>query len=184
MFAALGACTQHESTTAVSPRAAPAGAVTNTANPVTQSAPVIPSSPPVDRIDFRLRDADPYIKGFWRDPNPDSRWSVGHHAEVAFTLSEPGPTKLVITMGCYIVPGKIDKQRVQISLNGAPLTTLEISVGKTAVYSIPVPANQWTGGNSLVFDLPDANTPRFAGQGDDPRLLGIAIQSIEIQKGA
>ena len=68
------------------------------------------------------------------------------------------------------------KQRVCLSLNGTPVYDRELEQGDNLVEAEFSPALLNEGENMLEFSLPQARRPR-----GDPRLLALALKTLEIQ---
>lgn len=167
-------CTRRESTSDPVPLAAvsPTGV---------SPSPYAAGALPVSAIDLRQHEVEPFLTGFWPQPNPDSRWTVANRVEIRLAEKAPGPTTLTLITGCFLVPGKLDRQRVSVSANGKLLGTLELDNQSVRNYTLKVPAGVWTGNNKLVLDLPDAESPVHLGAGKDDRQLALALQSIKIE---
>ena len=136
---------------------------------------------PTSIVDLRQREVEPFITGFWPQPNPDSRWTIARQVEIRLGEKTSGPTILTLVTGCFLVPGKLDRQRVIISANGKLLGSLQLDNQTVQNYTLKVPAGVWTGNNKLVIDLPDAETPVHLGAGKDDRQLALAIQTIKVE---
>jgi hypothetical protein len=130
------------------------------------------------RIDLLSAKSDPYLWYGWSRPEPDIRWSNGGRAAIVFSLLQPQPSTLRIELQPFLVPGKIDVQRIEVSLNGQQLDTLRVTDSEHRVYSIALPALQ--ADNILTLSFPDAESPAALGLSEDPRLLAINTGWIEI----
>ena len=74
------------------------------------------------------------------------------------------------------------RQRVRIRLNGQPVGELSVDAPAPREYQLALPAGGLQAKNVLTFDLPDATSPAALNDGQDLRLLGIALQWIELDE--
>jgi hypothetical protein len=132
------------------------------------------------RINFTSFEAEKYLWYGWSDPEPDARWSDGNHAAIIFTPGLDGSSVLRIRMIPYIVPGKLDEQRVNVSLNDLPLVALTLRDPIYQVHSIMLPRELIRERNVLSFDFPSAASPLELNVGDDDRQLGVKVEWVEI----
>jgi hypothetical protein len=136
------------------------------------------------RIDFRAAESDQYLWYGWSGREACCRWSNAGRAALVFSLEKVGAGRLEIRMGPFIVPGKVNEQRVEVELNGRPLTALDLKEAEPKMYSIELPANLLSERNVLTLNLPDAESPATLKLSEDSRLLGINVQWIQIEQNA
>ena len=132
----------------------------------------------VGRIDFTTADADKYFWYGWNEGAPDARWTEKKAALVfAVGQSRPGSVRLFMTP--FLVPGRLENQRVRVLLNESELlsATLSESTGKS--FDVRLPAELLREKNTMIFELPDAEAPQKLGAGPDPRPRGMRINWIE-----
>jgi hypothetical protein len=132
-------------------------------------------------IDFTSRDAEKYLWYGWSIAEPESRWTNATHATMIFSLNEIRPLTLKIKMAAFLVPGKLDEQRVTVKLNGQTLTTLPLRNSELAEYSLSLPAESLRAKNVLEFQVLGAATPASLGAGQDQRQLGIRVAYVEVE---
>jgi hypothetical protein len=130
------------------------------------------------RIDMLSAESDPYLWYGWSKPEPGIRWSNSGRAALVFSLLQPQPATLRIELQPFMVPGKIDLQRIEVSLNGQQLATLRVTEPGHRIYSIGLPVLQ--ADNVLTLRFPDSESPAAMGLSEDPRLLAINTSWIEI----
>lgn len=133
------------------------------------------------RVDFTSHDADKYLWYGWSIPEPESRWSSGADATMMFALKAIKPQKLSIRMAAFLVPDKLNEQRVTIRLNGRNLTILPLRTTELADYSLLLPANDLRSKNVLEFHVPSAATPASFGLSEDQRQIGIRVAFVEFE---
>jgi arabinofuranosyltransferase len=143
-----------------------------------------PSNPSVyeagERIRFNTEEAARYLGSGWSGPEENFRWTDAHHASIHFGFRETGKHVLHIRMSAFLLPGKIEAQRVNVELNSQVIARLVITSNEAPEYSIPLPANILREQNVLRFALPDAQSPEALGVGGDARVLGINVEWMEI----
>ncbi|HEV8139038.1 MAG TPA: hypothetical protein VGP81_04660 [Pyrinomonadaceae bacterium] len=138
--------------------------------------------PPGDvPIDFSRKSSEPYLLYGWGRNEPEFRWSEGHKSVVIFSLDEPTDSYLRMKVMPWLVPGRVEKQRATISLNGNVIETLTLKDPAPLEYSRALPKETFRRDNVLTFTLPDATSGHALGLNDDPRELGIGIFSLEIK---
>jgi hypothetical protein len=87
---------------------------------------------------------------------------------------------VTIAMFAYIVPGKVDRQRVRIWVNDFSLGEKTFTTGKGQALQAVIPRAALQGDRMVVrFELPDAVAPREIGAGPDSRELAIGLYSFE-----
>ena len=131
------------------------------------------------RIDVSQADADRYLFYGWSSREQISRWTDRGRAIIAFGLEEIETGTLRIKLAPFLAPGKLDAQRVGIRLNDLLLVTLTLDDATFKEYTIALPPGVLKNKNMLSFELPNTESPRTLGAGDDVRLLGINVQWIE-----
>lgn len=116
------------------------------------------------------------------DPGGKAVWSLGRQA--ALRLQPPAaaidgsPLILELTaIGFSDAP--LRPQRARVFISGRPAGVLQVDPRDFATFRLAVPPEVLVPGQPLdvVFDLPDARSSRA-----DPRVLGIALQSVAILK--
>jgi hypothetical protein len=136
------------------------------------------------RLQFSSEEADKYLWYGWSGREIYSHWTDCGKAAIVFSVdnelrNKQQPVKLRIFGGPYIVPGKIDSQRVTIEINDQKIVEWTINVQEPAVREVEIPSSILRDQNTLVLRLPDANSPRSIVVSDDWRLLGLNVQWIE-----
>jgi len=141
-------------------------------------------SPVQSRIDFGTDEAAQYLWFGWAGQHPDFRWSDGKQAALAFGL-KPVPTtdcELVLRFAPFLAQSRIPSQRVTIVVNGRIIETVVPTESKVVEYKLLLPQDLLHIQNVVMFDLPDANSPRDFNLGDDTQQYGIALYSMEFNE--
>jgi hypothetical protein len=82
----------------------------------------------------------------------------------------------------FLVSGRLEAQRLKITLNGTPLTALTLNSRESQVYSLTVSKGLLRQRNIMIFEAPDAQSPQRLGVGEDPNLRGINLHWIEFEE--
>jgi hypothetical protein len=80
-----------------------------------------------------------------------------------------------------LVTAEHPRQRIQMSVNGVAVGTHDVVFpDNQAQFDVVVSAAEMTSSNGIhiAFDLPDAVTPQSIGMNDDPRVLGIQLETL------
>jgi hypothetical protein len=138
------------------------------------------------RLQFSSEEADQYLWYGWSGREIYSHWTDSEKSALVFGVDEEvrkrqPSLKLKIFGAPYVVPGKLDAQRVTIELNGAKVAEWNLNNPEPTERVVEIPANVMRAQNTLVFRLPDANAPKKLGISEDWRLLGFNVQWIEIE---
>jgi hypothetical protein len=132
----------------------------------------------------RITAGDPasadYLPEGWDRPLAGARWSTAREAVLAFSLDVQQPLVLRLRAAPYLVDGRIERQRVRVSLNGTPLGEWALSERGAAQLSLPVPTTVLALRNLLVFEFPDARSPASLGQGRKRVPRAISLEWIEL----
>ncbi|MBE7212889.1 MAG: hypothetical protein INR65_17895, partial [Gluconacetobacter diazotrophicus] len=116
----------------------------------------------------------------WQDGEAQWCWSQGGRPKLLFALQGPTPQTLRLRLMPYTHPPQLTRQRVKVLLNGHALGEFAPTEEKMQDYQLPLPVGVWQAHNTLAFDLPDATAPASVHDGQDLRVLGIALQSLEL----
>lgn len=142
--------------------------------PPPQTVPTVDSI----RIDFSATDAHKYFWYGWNEGAPDARWSE-KKAALVFAVAEPRPGSVRLSMVPYLVPGKLESQRVRLLLNDRELLTATLTEPAGQSFDVQLPPEALREKNTIVFELPDAETPQNLSSGPDPRTRGIRLTWVE-----
>lgn len=134
-----------------------------------------------ERMDFTHDAARRYEWTGWSPGEPDFCWTAAARAELTFTRDHPEEARtLRLFFQPFLVDGKVNRQRVLVSLNGRQVADFSVTEPDPREYLCPLPPGVLQGRNLLVFRLPDARSPLSLGSGDDGRTLGIALRWLEL----
>jgi hypothetical protein len=131
------------------------------------------------RIEFSTPEAEKYLWYGWSE-DQSGYWSDNRSALV-FTVGEVRSYVLRLNMAPFVVPGKLETQRVKFVLNGQPLSMLTLTDSAVQTYSIQLPGYFLRAKNILGLEIPNAQSQQKLGTGEDPRLRGINLQWIELE---
>ena len=118
----------------------------------------------------------------WSSPEPGGVWSEGNAAYVGFVVNGAVvPKEAIVQAGVFLVPGKLDKQHVQVWSGGKKLAEYDL---KDEDAQFPIPLDDLTIKNGspviLGFYLPDARAPQQLDVNGDARLIALSIQSLRL----
>lgn len=130
------------------------------------------------RLNFGIANrGDDYLTSGWSTTSPTYTWSSGHLAQVTFGIEPPSrDVAMKLTFFAYVVPGKVDRQRVRVSVNGVEVGEFVCPDRGMREVGVTVPRNALTSDRMVVtFDLPDAVAPKDIDEGGESRELGIGL---------
>ena len=110
-------------------------------------------------------------------------WSEGKSAQLVLPIpSDPGALTLIIKLGALISRPAVPHQTVEVFANGQK--TADWEVADTADFSARIPAEVTKKGGILNIELrvPNATSPKALGLGDDSRILGVRVYSVELKR--
>jgi hypothetical protein len=112
----------------------------------------------------------------WAQAESWGAWSIGTRASLVLPIPKDRPRELVVDVRALVNTSK-RAQRVKIYINGQPSESAVLTQSNSNQIHIPL-NNQLLSGDSLevVFELPDAHSPKSVGIGDDDRQLAIGIE--------
>jgi hypothetical protein len=133
-------------------------------------------------INLNAHDADKFLWYGWSGPEPDFRWTSAGEATVTFKLETPIDLLLNVKATPFLIPGKVERQGVRISVNGKLVSSLVLDEAKEYDFALRLSARDLKQLNVLSLSLPNAASPRSLGIGYDSRHLGLAVHSISFQR--
>jgi hypothetical protein len=131
------------------------------------------------RIDLTQPEADKYLCRGWSGHEPSLRWSDKKKAFIVFAFDEIKAGALRIKLAPFLAPGKVESQRVKVTLNDQAIDSFVLNEPKEFTFALPPTALREK--NILTFELPDAMSPASLGISPDARLLGINADWMEIK---
>ena len=136
----------------------------------------------VSKLDFTSPDAPKFTEGFWNLPDGSARWSVKRHAVIRFSLTSRDAVQIQLNASAFLVPGQVQRQRVELTLNGKSLPSLTIEDPTPRTYQINTDNAPLLAENVLELEFPDAASPKQLGIGDDDRLLALSARWMEVHR--
>jgi len=139
------------------------------------------------RITFgKQGNSRPFQKGGWgRGAGADITWTSGHSAALSIGFTEiEEEIRMRMTLKPFLHPQKVPVQRVQVWISDEKVGELVETTSGFHVVELVVPPHliKPSGRTEVRFELPDAKSPVSLGIGQDKRVLGIAVSSIEFIK--
>ncbi len=80
----------------------------------------------------------------------------------------------------FLVPPKLERQRLTVRLNGGSLVILVLRDPEPRTYRMSIPSSVLKEHNLLLLDLPGARTSNFLGLSPDTRKLGVKLYWLRI----
>jgi hypothetical protein len=117
----------------------------------------------------------------WARPERLGCWAVGARSVLFLPpAGAAGDHRMTLRLRPYIVPGRIERQRLAVSLNGIALGEHDVSLGagEKLDLHIPAPALRHDGPNVLAFDHPDFGRPSVDFGSRDSRPLSLLFQNM------
>jgi len=138
-------------------------------------------------IDFSAGgNADAYKGAGWGNPEGSFTWTEGRKATLHIPIDLPTApfVSLKARLSAFLNPGRLDKQTVHILMNGKAVGIWIFMKSEFQEKTIFIPRGFFLESNDMeiTFDMPDAISPSLAGFNDDKRVLGLAVQSIELKE--
>lgn len=102
---------------------------------------------------------------------------------IAFPISQsPNGLTLHIVMAALIKAPELPAQPVEVYANGQKIADWE--AGNTAEFDAAIPGaiTRFGGTLTIEFRTPKAVSPKALGLNPDPRVLGICVRSLELQR--
>lgn len=122
----------------------------------------------------------PYYQGAgWSFPEKGFTWTDGRDASLMIPAKEPQTDLILRTTLFPFTAQGVDKQRVGVYINGTKVD--EWTVDSAGVYGAVIPRELMDHSSlGILFDLPDATSPRELKINEDPRQLSVALQTLII----
>jgi hypothetical protein len=131
-------------------------------------------------------EAEEYLGLGWAiGPEGEFRWTDGREgASVRFSAVRGRPGTVELQLRPYLVPGKLMRQQLIVSINAHPLATITLRVPDFETHRVLVPAALVSDKNVLRMSLPDAARPSSVENANDRRTLGVAVRAIRWEAAA
>ena len=137
------------------------------------------------RIDFGMQgNADGVVDYGWGPQLNGHSWSKAKKAALQIHIAEKylnTDLDLELRFSPFINHEKLPRQRISVSVNGILVSQWVEQTRKVRKRRIRIPANAVDRSElSVVFEFPDAASPKSLGLGADGKQLGIALLSIQL----
>lgn len=126
-------------------------------------------------VEFTRPEANDYFWYGWSAPEAVGRWSESTEATMVFAVSEAKQLQLKIGMAPFLVPSKLNQQKLIVKLNGQLVADLVLTNDNVSEFSITLPQSAMKLNNVLSFSIPSAASPLEFGVGTDERRLGVRM---------
>lgn len=128
--------------------------------------------------------SEPYRTSGWSQTEQKFTWSEGNSAKLSLPIGkESGPLNLNVAMAAFTHPPELSSQPVEVFVNGQKLAEWQVN-STTAGYYVTIPADTIKGAGTIEveFRTPKALSPKSLGAGEDFRVLGVCLASLELAK--
>ena len=132
------------------------------------------------RIDLTKDAADGFLWYGWSNPEVTIRWTDGRQAAFTFALETLQPLTATIRATPFVANGLKGQQRFSFMLNGNVLLTVTLDGASSRDLVFKIPQQALKSQNILLIECPDAEAPAHLGLSEDHRLLGLAVESIQV----
>jgi hypothetical protein len=130
-------------------------------------------------LDLAKPGAEQYLSQGWSAfAEPFGRWTDGRWASIKVPARTTSTHWLTIQMIGFLVPGRIDRQRVAVLANGQRVGSVAIDKPGWQDFTVQLP--QAIGGDlkEIELELPDAMAPCAAAYNNDTRQLGVLVRRL------
>lgn len=131
-------------------------------------------------------DSDAYRSIGWSQPTGDHCWNDGRRAVLSIPIQDTGADRVSFkfVFSAFIVPGKVDKQLVDVYVDGARIDQWVIDRPglEQKVLEVPAELLKTPSFVTIRLDVPNAVSPREIGYNEDSRLLAIAMRQVELME--
>ncbi|MBI4836226.1 MAG: sulfatase-like hydrolase/transferase [Candidatus Abawacabacteria bacterium] len=148
--------------------------VTNSLSPIQLATPY--------SFNLATESTNAYLQGGWGQPEPKYTWTTDRYASVLIPgIDAPHNVIIDFKVVPFVLGEKKSSQRLNITINNTTIAQATLDKAETIQVTVPhaLIENKQI---KLVFELPDAVSPKEVGLNSDERLLGIALQEMTVNK--
>jgi hypothetical protein len=122
-----------------------------------------------------------YLVFGWGAPQDGFTWTSGKRSRLAIPVSSSADLILEATISPFVIPGKVEKQDVDIFIG--PTKVGSWSISAPGVYKVVIPQVLLKGGVlDVSFDLLNATSAKKLGIGPDPEILALQFGAIKVSE--
>jgi hypothetical protein len=128
-------------------------------------------------------DSERFRVSGWSTTEKEITWTEGPSAVLEFTgIPSSASLRLTMTLAALVTPPRLPAQPVEVYANGKKLADWEV-IGK-AEFTALVPPRSAGDGETLriEFRIPKSVSPKQLGLSDDPRVLGVSVFDLTLNK--
>lgn len=119
----------------------------------------------------------------WSEPEPQFTWTEGNNAVLALRIPPAdGAVALKVRASAFIKGPELPSQPVEVYVNDRKIADWQVSQLSEQTAALPQDLAKAGGLLTLSFRLPKATSPKEAGVSADPRVLGLCVYEIALQK--
>ena len=119
----------------------------------------------------------------WGQPEESYTWNNGKQARIVLPVSTTkSGASLTMSLAGYLVPGKVDRQRVRVLINHKLAGEWLVTNPGLREQTLMIPREYFAGSPELVItlEMPEAVSPASVGTGADERQLAIALAWLRV----
>jgi hypothetical protein len=139
-----------------------------------------PALPLNARLELTNTGADGFLWYGWSNPEPPFRWTDGKQAAFVFAVERFQKLTVTIRATPFIASGLKQTQRFSFKLNGNELQSVTLDATSSRDLVLTFPQQALKSRNVLLIECPDAESPAHLGLSEDQRLLGLAVEWIQV----
>ena len=128
------------------------------------------------------KDTGHYLGSGWSYPEKGGIWTDATRSTIILPMKKPESDLILnLQFSPFLVKNTLDRQRLDIWVNGHHITNYTISTPGSQTIAVEIEHTVLDENiQILTFELPDAGSPYENGQSGDTRTLGIAVQSFSL----
>ena len=121
------------------------------------------------------------VEGF-AAPEDDFTWSIGASSTLQITaVTSGGDAMLELALNPFVVPGKLDQQRLVVEVNGARVADETLRGEGTVAWRVPARVARPDGRMVILLRHEDAESPAALGaHPTDTRALGFSLRTLRV----
>lgn len=117
----------------------------------------------------------------WSVPEATETWAIGTASRIVLPRpSTPAAYVVVLRLRPHVITGKIEAQRLGVTVNGTMLDAFTLTHATTRACVIPWSVVTARPKLEIDFAMPDAARPTNLANSTDSRLLGVAFTSLRL----
>ena len=114
-------------------------------------------------------------------PEDGFTWSVGHNSRLRVVAPAEADTVLELALNPFVVPGRLDAQRLVVDVNGVRVADERLRGEGTVAWRVPAQALRPDGQMDIALRHEEARSPAELGVNPgDKRVLGFMLRTLRV----